>query len=252
LEGPDVRFDHLRVGVADVAAAAAALEGLGFARVPDGPADWCGVAFAFQHLEFEPAPTARLAGIGLSHRGDRPAANEPAPATRILEGAARLAFAEEDLAVAGLPVRRSRLLTPDALRPPAALRHPNRALGLVGATVIVPDATAAARALAPVLGEAGTTRTDTLLAVHLERVTLLFTAGRDVDLLHADLPFDPEAEVEAQAGPRVAALTIAVGDGDRTAAVLAAHGHDPRRRPDGSLGLAVPALGLALEFRTAA
>jgi len=247
LEGPGVRFDHLRVGVADVAAARSALERLGFAPVPAETGDWCGVAFPFHHLEFEPAAQAGHAAVGLCDRDDHPAANEPAPATRVVEAAERLAFAEEDLAVAGLTVRRSRLLTPDGLRPPAALRHPNRALGLVGATLIVPDATAAARALAPVLGEAGTTRTDTLLAVHLGPVTLLFTAGADVDLLHADLPFDPAAVT----APRVASLTVAVGDIERTAALLTEHDVAVRRRPDGSLGLADTDLGLALEFRTA-
>jgi hypothetical protein len=249
LEGPNLRLDHLRLAVPDADAATAALEGLGFAvRAPTGVA-WRAVVFAFEHLELVPAPDHGLMAVGVGDVRDRPAANDAAPPTRRIDGEPPITFAERDLGVAGLPVVHARTLTAEALRPVSALRHPNRALALVGATLVVPDPAAVAVALAPVLGDARITRTDAVVAVHLGVTTLLLAAPSDAELLHPDLPDDVE---EGATAPRVVSLAIGVADTERAASVLAERGRTVRRRPDGSLGVAVPALGLSLEFRTTA
>jgi hypothetical protein len=129
------------------------------------------------------------------------------------------------------------------------LRHPNGALGLAGATCVVADPEAAAGTLAGLLGEAALTRTDAIVAVRLGETTLLLASASDAELLHPDLTCALDDPVPAA---RIVAIALAVADPERTAAVLAERGCDVRRRPDGSLGTAAPALGLALEFRTAA
>lgn len=241
-----MRLDRLRLEVPDLDAADAALERLGFATVPlDAPA-WCGVAFPFEHLEFEAAATPGLGAIGLAGDAERSAANDAAPATREVVGTARLAFAEEALDAAGLPLVRSRTLTPETLRPPAALRHPNGALGLVGATCVVAEPERVARALAAVAGEAAVTRTDAIFALRFARTTLLVASARDAELLHPDLTCALDDPVAA---PRIVAVAIEVADTARAAEAMAARGQPVQRRPDGSLGAAAPALGLAFEFR---
>ncbi len=241
-----MRLDRLRVEVPDLDAAEAALERTGFAMIPLGAPGWRGVAFPFEHLEFETAAAPGLAAIGLAREAERAAANDAAPATREVVGTARLAFAEEALEAAGLPLVLSRTLTPDTLRPPAALRHPNGALALVGATCVVADPERVARALGELLGDAAITRTDAIFALRLARTTLLVASASDAELLHPDLTCTLADPVPAA---RLVAVAIEVEDTERTAEVLEARGQTVRRRPDGSLGAAAPALGLALEFR---
>jgi hypothetical protein len=246
LEPQRVRLDRLRLDVPDLDAADAALERLGFATVPLGASGWRGVALPFEHLELEAAAAPGLAAIGLVREPERAAANDAAPATREVVGTARLAFAEEALDAAGLPLVLSRTLTPETLRPPAALRHPNGALGLVGATCVVADPERAARALGALLGEAAITRTDAIFALRLARTTLLVASASDAELLHPDLTCALDDPVPA---PRVVAVAIEVADTERTAEAMQARGQAVQRRPDGSLGAAAPALGLAFEFR---
>ena len=241
-----MRLDRLRLEVPDLAAATTALERLGFATVPLDASGWCGVAFPFEHLEFEAAAAPGLGAIGLAPERERAAANDAAPATREVVGTARLAFAEEALDAPGLPLVRSRTLTPETLRPPAALRHPNGALALVGATCVVAEPERVARALGRFVGEAAITRTDSIFALRLARTTLLLTSAADAELLHPDLT---SALDDPVAAARVVAVAIEVADTARTADALAARGQAVRRRPDGSLGATAPALGLALEFR---
>ena len=242
-----MRLDRLRLEVPDLDAAEAALKTSGFATVPLGAAGWRGVVFPFEHLEFTAAAAPGLVALGLAGDAERPAANDAAPATREVVGTARLAFAEEPVAAGELPLVRSRTLTPEALRPPAALRHPNGARGLVGATCVVAEPEPVARALADLSGDAALTRTDAIVAVRFARTTLLLASASDVELLHPDLTCDLEEPVPA---PRVVALAIEVADTARTAEVLRAAGQPVQPRADGSLGTAAPALGLALEFRT--
>jgi hypothetical protein len=247
LEPLHVRLDRLRLQVADLGAAEAALECLGFAPVPLGASGWHGVAFPFEHLEFEAAAAPGLAAIGLVRESEPAAANDAAAATREVVGDARLAFAEEPLEAGGLPLVLSRTLTPDTLRPPAALRHPNGAVALVGATCVVADPEAVARALGERLGDAAITRTDAIFALRLAHTTLLVASASDAELLHPDLTCTLE---DPMAAARIVALAIAVADTARTAEALEARGETVRRRPDGSLGAAAPALGLSLEFRS--
>jgi hypothetical protein len=249
LEPLRTRLDRLRLRVPDLDAAEAALASLGFATVPLGAAAWRGVAFAFEHLEFEPGATPALAAVGLVDTTERAAANDAAPATREVTGDHRLAFAETPLAAGELPLVRARTLTPETLRPAAALRHPNGALALTGATCVVAEPEPVARALADLFGDAAITRTDAIVAFRQAGATLLLASASDAELLHPDLPCTLDDPVEA---PRLVALAIAVGDTARTAETLTARGRSVRRRADGSLGTAAPALGLSLEFHATA
>jgi hypothetical protein len=249
LEPLRTRLDRLRLGVPDLDAATAALDRLGFATVPLGATGWRGVAFPFEHLEFEPATTPALAAVGVVDTSEHAAANDAAPATREVTGSARLAFAETPLAAGELPLVRARTLTPETLRPAAALRHPNGALALTGATCVVAEPEAVAQALAGLFGEAAITRTDAVVAFRQAGATLLLASARDVELLHPDLTCTLDDPVPA---PRIVALALAVADPARTAETLTARGRPVRRRADGSLGTAAPALGLSLEFHAAA
>jgi len=249
LEPLRARLDRLRLRVPDLDAAGAALDHLGFATVPLGATAWRGVAFAFEHLEFEPAATPALAAVGLVDTAERAAANDAAPATREIIGDARLAFAETPLAAGELPLVRARTLTPETLRPAAALRHPNGALALTGATCVVADPEPVAHALADLFGEAAITRTDTIVAFRQAGATLLLASASDAELLHPDLTCTLDDPVPA---PRIVAIAIAVADTTHTAETLTSRGQPVRRRADGSLGTAAAALGLSLEFHPAA
>ena len=239
-------LDRLRLNVVDLAAAEAALDRAGFATVPLEAPGWLGVVLPFAHLEFEAAEALGIAALGVVVEAEHPAANDAAAPTREVVGTARLAFAEAPIGAGELPLVRSRTLTPEALRPPAALRHTNGALAFVGATCVVADPEAVARDLALLCGQDVLTRTDGIVAARLGGATLLVAAASDAELLHPDLT-DPPAEPVA--GPRVVALAFEVADVERTATTLAERGQPVRRRADGSLGTTLPALGVAVEFR---
>jgi len=246
LEGPIVHLDHLRLRVPDPKAAETDLEELGFHVHRLDSADWRAVVLPFAHLELEADGVEGLVAIGLAGRTGRGGggASEAAVPTRRVDAA--LAFAECEAGIAGLPLAFSRTLAPEALRPAAALRHGNGAVGLASVTCVVSAPVALAPKLAAMLGESLVTRTDDVIAVRLDRTVLLLATAADAELLHPDLAS------RASAAPALVAIDVTVDDLARVEAVLAAAGRPARRRADGSLGASVPALGLRVAFHAAA
>ena len=246
MDGPASGLDHLRVRVADPAAACRALTRAGFAA-SELDVGHAAVIFLRDHLEIGRGDVA-AAELEMLALADAPLPDREPTHIRQL-GAVR--FAETDLGGApALPLAASRALTPANLRTPAALRHANGAVGIAGLTIVTRAPAAAASSLPGVLGSDALTRTDGIVAARIGAATLLLATWDDAEALHPDLVVDPET-VGSDA-PLAVALSIEVARLDRTVAVLEAGELPFRRRPDGSLGLKLAALGLSLEFRETA
>jgi hypothetical protein len=246
LDRPSWRLDHVRLGLGDAAAAAAELRAAGFAMAELGQGAHA-LVLVHEHLELAPGRDRwpRLEALTLEPAAAATASEAPTA----LRHAGEASFAESRIgaADAALPLCRSRQLTPERLRTPARLRHPNGATTLAGLTLVVPAPRAAAAALAAVVGAAALTTTDRMVAAHLGRTSLLLTTPDDAELVHPDLVVDLEAEVPPVA--LAVALSVQVGDLEEARAVLAAAGLAHRRRADGSVGVRLEAAGLALELR---
>ena len=104
-------------------------------------------------------------------------------------------------------------LTPEAMRQPDWLAHPNGAQGIASVTVAVDDPDAFYEPMAQVFGSICLTETDDTLAVHTGRGVLLFATPDDLDMLHPEM----EGAIETGGAPMLAALSL--------------DGAGPRRRP---------------------
>jgi hypothetical protein len=102
-------------------------------------------------------------------------------------------------------------VTPELMRQPGWLAHPNGAVGLHGVTAIVEDTAALADAYEELFGAAAVTMTDEVLTVHAGAHRIVFATPDDFSALYPEA-----APARALALPAVALLTLASRDLDVT------------------------------------
>ena len=260
-------LDHLIIGVADLEAARERWARLGFNSTPRGrhvgwaTANYC-IMFEDDYLELlgilDPAGFSNgldallaergegLLGIALQS-GDAAATAEAwqqaglASATagalmRLLESEdppVELRFANvmlDPAERAGLNLFACRHLTPEPMRRPAWLHHPNGARRIAGLTVIA-DAVEPLAALAEqVVGSAAVSRTDQVRTLQTGTAPVMLATPDDAALLHPGFAL-PEAAPE----PCLAVLEIAVDDLAKTAAFLTRQNVPHEREGDAAL-----------------
>jgi hypothetical protein len=277
--------DHVLVGVRDLERARAGFERLGFTATPRGrhvgwgTANYC-LMFPDDYVELIGVvdPNRFTGGLdtflaesgegllGLALRSEDPEATravwqeaglgppEVKDLGRLLEivgeGEVELRFKNvmlEPEATAGLRVFACTHLTPEPMRRPEWLAHPNGALGIGSVSVVAAEPERLAPTLAKVFGVARLTDTDDTLAVHTGRGVILVTTPDDFHLIHPELEgIDDDL---GAAGPRLAVLTLMVEDAERTAAYLDERGVPYRRQHGGTIGVEPEqAHGVRLEF----
>ena len=270
-------IDHVIVGVRDLEAARASYQRLGFQLTPRGrhvgwgTANYC-VMFESDYLELLGIVDAsqftnnldrflaereglvslalRTADAHATHAAWQAAGLAPAAVAalgRRLEPATELRFENVMLApeaTHGAALFACAALTPELMRQPAWLRHPNGARGIASVTVAVEDPGAFYEPMAQVFGSICLTETDDTLAVHIGRGVLLFATPDDIDMLHPEMD-----AIETGGAPMLAALSLAVPDLAATAAWLDHHDVAYRRDSAGTIGVP-PAHthGVMLEF----
>ena len=275
-----IGIDHLIVGVADLEGARAQYARLGFNSTPRGrhvgwgTANYC-IMFERDYLELLGIVDAAqftngldrflelgegLLGVVLgsrdvaaTHAAWAAAGLEPDPPRdlgRLLEAEGQpieLRFRNVLLpraATAGLGLFACQHLTPEPMRRPAWLAHPNGARAIRSCTIAVSDVVPLATALRAMFGTAAITETDNVVAAHTGHGVILVAPPEDANLIHPllDLP-------DRLAEPRPVALTLEVVDPDRTASFLRLQGVSFSRAPSGDV-LVPPdaAHGVALEF----
>ncbi len=277
---PITGIDHLLVGVRDLEAAREGYGRLGFTCTPRGShigwgtANYCimladdyveligvvdpaketngldaflerreglkGVAFASDEAD---GGYAALHAVGIAAASPRDLARN----LELPEGAVQPRFKLVHLppeATPQLPAFICQHLTPEMVRRPAWLAHPNGATGLRAITVVVDDPPALAQAYARLLGAGAITPTDEMLTVRVGRAALLFARPDDLAELYPELDLD-----DAPAPPYIAGMTVAVTDVAEAARIIEANGVDVAANPGGAL--VVPpgeACGVVVEF----
>jgi hypothetical protein len=276
-------LDHVIVGVRDLEAARTQYARLGFNSTPRGrhvgwgTANYC-IMFPDDYVELlgivDPgqftnnldrflaeregllslalgsadldATRAAWAAAGLE-------AEEPRALGRLLEadgGTLELRFRNLLLrrgSTAGISVFALEHLTPEPMRRPAWLAHPNGAVAIRSCTICANDTAPVADVLRRLFGAAAIIDTDNVIAAHTGRGVIMLAPPEDAELIYPllDLP-------EQVAEPRLVAMSVTVADPDRAAAFLRLQGVPFRRDPSGAV-LVPPAEthGLALELAAA-
>jgi hypothetical protein len=134
-------------------------------------------------------------------------------------------------------------LSPELLRHPEWLEHPNGAIGLAGVTVIVEDTAPLIEPYEKLLGRTQVNTTDDVVTVRAGRHRIVFCTADDFAAM------TPELDLPEVAPPFMASMTIHVRDLDATADCLASWQID-HEGPEGGR-LLVPAdeaNGAILEF----
>ncbi|HZT89435.1 MAG TPA: VOC family protein [Stellaceae bacterium] len=245
-------LDHVIVAVRDLEAARRGWERLGFTTTPRGrhvgpaSANYC-IMFPEDYIELlAPAPDGdrpeRLAAF-LRHREGLMAAafapsgnaaqaraallaagvhpNEPQALGRHIdlpEGAATARFslltlpAEE---TPGLDCFICGHLTPELVRRPDWLRHPNGAGGVRGLYVLVADTATLLPAYDRLLGLHQVTTTDAVASVRIGNHRIVFLTPDDFLTMHPGLDLDPDLPL-----PAIVALELRVAQIEETAAYL--------------------------------
>jgi Glyoxalase-like domain len=277
---PITGIDHALIGVRDLELARMAWTRLGFALSPRGrhigwgTANYC-VMFEHDYIELlgivDPSQFSndldkflakregamglafgtgdgRAAAAELGRRGLHP--SEPRDLARQLElpeGTVLPRFKLVFLPPAetpGLSAFVVEHLTPELLRRPPWLEHPNGAVGLKRVGIVVEDTRPLVEPYRHLFGETALNSTDQVLSVHLGRHTLIFADFDDFSAMHPDAELDPELPA-----PYVAAMTILSGDLERTKDHLASWQIAHVEAPDGSILLPPDqANGAVLEF----
>lgn len=269
-------IDHVLVGVRDLEAAAETWRRLGFAVSPMGRHIGWGTANRCLMLEHDYVellgvvdPAQFTAGletaldvrgdgmVGLALATDDPdATGEAWRRAGLSPEVKELGRRVEDVelrfhnvmlgpeATRGLRMFACHALTPEPMRRPEWLAHPNGALAIASVTVLAEAPEELAPALGRLVGSTRITTTDRVIAAHTGRGVILVADPDDVDMLH------PEIEApELGDGPVLAALSIAVADPEQAARVLADNGVPVRRDRSGAVGVApAHANGVMLEF----
>jgi hypothetical protein len=259
-------IDHAIIGVADLEAARARWARLGFNSTPRGrhvgwgTANYC-IMFEHGYLEllgivdpdgFSNGLDRLLAeGEGLlglvagtsdpeaTHAGWAAAGLHPKPPRalgRLLEVAGApwtLRFRNvmlDPAEIAGLRFFACTHLTPELLRRPAWLAHPNGAVGLAGCTIVARDPEPVRAAMARIFGPAALTRTDRVWAVHAGGTVILIATADDAELLHPEFDLEPDDD-----RPALKVLAVKVQDPDRVATFLGLQGIPFARDAAGSV-----------------
>jgi len=275
-------LDHLIIGVRDLEAARQQWGRLGFNSTPRGrhvgwaTANYC-IMFEMDYLELLGIvdPTAfsngldrlleggeGLMGIALGSADPKTtaaawreaglASAAEKPLMRLLESespALELRFTNvmmEPADRAGLNLFACHHLTPEPMRRPAWLRHPNGARRIGGLTIIADDVEPLAALGSKVVGSAAVTRTDGVRTIHAGRTPILLATPDDAAMLHPGFAL-PEAAPE----PNLAVMEIVVGDIDATARFLDGQGVPHRRESAAVLVDPEPATGVCLAFTPA-
>jgi hypothetical protein len=275
-----IGIDHLIVGVRDLEAARARYARLGFNSTPRGrhrgwgTANYC-IMFERDYLELlgivDPARFTNnldrfleqregLLGVVVGSRDAEAtraawaeAGVEPGEVRdlgRVLEGEegeVELRFKNVmpgDTATGGLNLFACQHLTPEPMRRPAWLIHPNGAKTIRSCTVATIDTGPLVEAMTRLFGSSTVTDTDNVVAVHTGQGVLVIAPPEDAELMH---PLVDAAEVGET--PMLVALTLTVTDPERTAAFLKLQGVPFRQALTGEV-LVPPAEahGVALEF----
>ncbi len=214
------------LGVADAADSVARIQA--FLAGREGP---MGLAFA-------PAGSAEEARAALQRRQLHP--SEPRPLARRIElpeGTATVRFSLVSLPADETPGLDSFLcghLTPELMRRPEWLAHPNGAVGLKAVHVLVEHTAALLAAYDRLFGIVQVTTTDAVAAIQVGRQRLIFSTPDDFRTIHPALALDP-----AFSPLGIVALELGVERRQRTADWLGARAVAFDEMPDGSL--AVPA-----------
>lgn len=264
-------IDHVIIGVRDLERARSAWTRLGFAPTPRGrhigrgTANYC-IMFQSDYFElmgivdpadsverltaflarregamaaaFAPAGTAEEARAALLRRELHP--SEPRPLARRIElpeGAATPRFGLVTLPPEETPGLDSFLcshLTPELMRRPEWLAHPNGAEGLNAIHVVVDSTTPLLPAYDRLFGIVQVTTTDAVATVHVGRQRIVFATPDDFRTMHPGLELDPGFPL-----PGIVALELGVARLEDTARHLSEAEVAFARMPDGDL--AVPA-----------
>ncbi|CAA7619395.1 VOC family protein [Magnetospirillum sp. SS-4] len=272
-------LDHVIIAVRDLDAAAETFRRLGFTLSSRGNhAEW-GTAnlclmFGDDYLELlaavaEGGPAERVRAftrereglMGLVFASDDAAADsrrlglgEPGGLSRTVETASgpQLArFVAQPLPPEATPGVGSFLcqhLTPEVLRQPGWLDHPNGAVGIASVTALVADPVGLMPAWDRLIGPAASTATDETVTVHTGTSLVFLCRPDDLDQLH------PEADEEpVPPPPAMVAMTITVSDTDAAARLLAANGIGFGRDAGGTIRIPrSEACGVFIEMVSAA
>ncbi len=272
-------IDHVAVAVADLTEANRRFARLGFIPSPAGSHPEWGTAnrclmFARDYVELLAATGAGagaervrahlaargegMMGVALGSRDATRsaeslnragvAAGRPTALSRQLdgpEGEVTPRFTVVDLppeATPGLPAFLCQHLTPELLRRPEWLAHPNGAIGIVSLTVLVEQPEALMGIYDKVFGPGAATPTDEMVTVHSGRGLLFLVTADGFDHLHPDMVMDLPSP------PALVALSIAVEDLDLAHGLLKANGVRCVRK-GGHLEVdPAEVLGIGLEF----
>lgn len=275
---PVLTFDHVIYGTADLEAARKAAQKLGFVVTPRGrhkgwgTGNYC-VMFEEDYLEFlgmvDPAgesngldkflatggdgllglvlgtKDADLTSRQLIERGLHPTG--PHALSRLLElpeGNIEPSFALTRLPSDELPAINGFLvqhLTPELLRRPTWVKHPNAAVGIQSVTVGVEDPEAVARRYEKLVGISAVTPTDDTWAVHVGRQVILFMTADDAAGLYDDGAGRPL--------PTICGITLKSSDLDQTLVALKANKVPAEKLPGGVIRVyREDAVGAVLDF----
>jgi hypothetical protein len=264
-------IDHVIVGVRDLEHARMGWTRLGFTLTPrgrhlgQGTANYC-IMFARDYLEllgfverddyahrleaflarregamsvaFAPQGTAEEAAAALAALGLHP--SEPRALGRQLElpeGTVVPRFSLLTLPpqeTPGLDCFLCGHLTPELVRRPEWLVHPNGVAGLSGVHLLVEDTTVLLPAYDRLFGIHEVTTTDAVASVRAGPHRLLFSTPDDFATMHPGIEIDPDFPL-----PGIAALELAVARREATADYLTQWQIAYDEMPDGSL--AIPA-----------
>lgn len=274
-------LDHLIIGVADLEAGRGQWARLGFNSTPRGrhvgwaTANYC-IMFENDYVELLGIVDPRgftngldrlledqgegLLGVAL-HTSDAEAtaaawqraglvSAETKSLMRLLESEmppVELRFANvmlDPAERAGLNLFACTHLTPEPMRRPAWLRHPNGARRIASLTVIADDVEPLAAFAEQIVGSAQVTRTDRVRAIQTGTAPIMLATPDDAALLH------PSFEMpETAPAPILAVMEIGVADPAQTARFLAQQNVPHERDSDGTvLVTAEHANGVPLGF----
>ena len=189
-------------------------------------------------VAFAPAGTAQAAQAALRRRQLHP--SEPRPLARRIElpeGSATPRFSLVSLPpeeTPGLDCFVCSHLTPELMRRPEWLTHPNGAVGLEAVHVLVDSTSPLLPAYDRLFGIVQVTTTDAVAAVHVGHHRLVFSTPDDFHTMHPGIEIDP-----GFSPPGIVALELGVERLEHTADYLTGRQVGFGEMPGG--GLAVPA-----------
>lgn len=134
-------------------------------------------------------------------------------------------------------------LTPERMRRPEWLAHPNGARALIGLTVVVDDPLGLMGSYEALFGRGSSTPTDNTLAIHTGRGALFFVTEDNYSLMH------PHVAAMTRRTPFIGAMSLETADVAATAAYLDTHDIPHAFSEEGVVRVAPEqACGVVLEF----